>query len=130
MEEWKPPPPGDIKLNFDGSATGSPGQARVQQTYAPPEAEALTLLSGVKLLREQAAGTVYVEGDSYLVINWAKKGKPPWKLKHVFEEIQLILVERNVIWCKIPRSANSLADHLAKDGVSKREMLIGLQWPL
>ncbi|KAG9454361.1 hypothetical protein H6P81_007265 [Aristolochia fimbriata] len=54
------------------------------------EAEAQAMLIGVKLLREHVTEPVYVEGDSKLVIRWAKAGKPPWRLKPIFYELKLV----------------------------------------
>ena len=149
MTEWAPPQAGWLKLNFDGSSWGNPGLAgfggllrtstgQVMKVYSGPagsctsnEAESRALLEGVRLLKDESRTPLVIEGDSALTIAWAKGTcPPPWHLKLLFDEIWDITLEWQVSWSKVPRSANSLADNLAKQGVRRAFTITGTSLPL
>ncbi|KAG9460047.1 hypothetical protein H6P81_004555 [Aristolochia fimbriata] len=148
LEEWKPPPAGHVKLNFDGSSFGNPGQAGIGGVvrdsgghcifvYSGPagccssnEAEAQAMLTGEKLLREHVTEPVYVEGDSKLVIRWAKAGKPPWKLKPIFDELKLV-TQNGILFGTISLDQETLwlipLQKKVSIGICSKQ---GPQWPL
>ncbi|KAG9439310.1 hypothetical protein H6P81_019475 [Aristolochia fimbriata] len=148
MEEWKPSPEGWICLNFDGSSMGNPGQAGIGGTfrdhtgntllaYSGPigqstsnMAEARALLAGIKIYSTNFSGPLRIEGDSALVIGWSTKGSPPWKLRNIFYEITELTAGWQIQWSRIPRSANSLADKLAKEGVTRAALVMGTLIPI
>ncbi|KAG9446752.1 hypothetical protein H6P81_012880 [Aristolochia fimbriata] len=137
MVQWKPPLPPLVKLNFDGSSIRNPGHAgvggvirdsagEILMAYSGPAgvcgsnvAEAKALLTGIKLLKQLQITSVEIEGDSQLVIGWARKpGSAPWAMRSIFDEIHDTVRDWRIAWMATPRSANSLADQLAKVGVS------------
>ena len=146
--EWVPPPRGCLKLNFDGSSKGNPGPAgfggiitgdegQIIMVYSGPmgtttsnEAEVTGLLEGVKMLSTLSTSPLAIEGDSKLTIGWARKAiNIPWKIKHIIDELSEITKDWNITWNSIPRSANHVADHLAK-GVNRSAITIGNSIPL
>ncbi|XP_077215810.1 uncharacterized protein LOC143850444 [Tasmannia lanceolata] len=88
VQRWEAPPEGYLKINFDGSSLGNPGQAGigalarnsarvVSWAFAGPigrsdssEAEVKAAFQGIHRLSRDTFGKVIVEGDSSNVISW------------------------------------------------------------
>ncbi|XP_068667615.1 uncharacterized protein [Aristolochia californica] len=86
MQEWTPPTPGYLKLNFDGSSLSNPGisgyggvisdhSGNQLFTYAGPfgisdstTAELQALVSDLRVFKDRCSGPLQVEGDSKVVI--------------------------------------------------------------
>ncbi|KAG9449628.1 hypothetical protein H6P81_009593 [Aristolochia fimbriata] len=144
----EPPPSGWYALNFDGSSLGNPGPAGIGGTlsdstgqhimfYSGPagiatcnEAESQALLTRLKLFNQLFQGPLQVQGDSALAISWAKGAPPPWKLKRVYDEIHDLMQGQQLDWTHIPRSANSMADRLAREGTQRPNLTSANSLPL
>ncbi|XP_077234220.1 uncharacterized protein LOC143876406 [Tasmannia lanceolata] len=138
---WSPPPPGSLKLNFDGSSIGNPGAAgvgglcrnhkgEVIWAYSGPlgyadssEAEVRAIHSGILSMPRLECDSLIVEGDSVNVISWLSgDASPPWRFVHFFEEIEDRGKGYSMVFQHVRRSANVAADSLAKSGVSRAEL--------
>ncbi|XP_010265249.1 PREDICTED: methionine aminopeptidase 1B, chloroplastic-like isoform X2 [Nelumbo nucifera] len=138
--EWKPPEGNKVKLNFDGSY-GNPGISRIGRVLRNSDrrilgmfsgrignenslkAELLALLQGLKLAKQLGCRHVEVEGDSKVVISWATNSShTPWTFKRMIREVEKIAkkVEAEFKWVR--RSANGLADGLAKQGALRQQL--------
>ncbi|XP_010242179.1 PREDICTED: uncharacterized protein LOC104586589 [Nelumbo nucifera] len=143
--EWKPPGLNKVKLNFDGSSVGIPGLAgiggvirdsssKVLSMHSGPlgegdslKAELLALLKGLKLSKQADLKNLEIEGDSKIVISWTNsRGNAPWIYKHPLREIVSLAKELNASFTWIRRSANGIADSLAKQGVHKQQLFWAL----
>jgi ribonuclease HI len=141
---WKPPPEGSLKLNFDGASKGNPGwtglggvirdsQGNIIRLYTGSlgnstnnAAEFGALETGLEILRREAITNTIVEGDSMLVINTVRKlqngtrmGKiqKHWRLAQSLQRIQEHMqsgIAVELHWVR--RSANGLADRIANEG--------------
>lgn len=127
-----------IELNFDGCSLGNSGQSGVGgvlrnhqgiclHCFSGPlgQSDAITteikaLLIGLRKAHAMAPFHLHVEGDSVLVIGWMNRGGGgPWRLRHFLLENCSVAISMNTLFHWIPREANSLADSLAKSGVSR-----------
>ncbi|KAG9449626.1 hypothetical protein H6P81_009591 [Aristolochia fimbriata] len=132
---WIPPPAGTIKVNFDGSSLGNPGPAgyggvfrksegEILMSFAGPigiedstSAEVYGVLHALRHFQNRFSGPLLIEGDSSNVIGWCKQtSAPPWRFLYIFREISFLTSSFVYEWHCTPRSANSLADSLAKEG--------------
>ncbi|XP_077232486.1 uncharacterized protein LOC143869814 [Tasmannia lanceolata] len=140
-QQWVNPPVGFSKLNFDGSSLGNPGPAGiggvlrnsegdVVQAFSEPigvadstEAEVRAAYQGFLMLGSERVANTIVEGDSVNVIRWLKGSvNPPWRFLRLFDEIKDISVGCSVDFLHVRRSANEIADSLAKVGVVKQSL--------
>lgn len=80
------------------------------------EAEVMRLWRGVKELEQLEAKLIIVEGDSFVVTQWASGSSCPWRLLDKIEEIRMIIKGLDPKISHGPRSANGRADDLAKRG--------------
>ncbi|XP_077252633.1 uncharacterized protein LOC143892045 [Tasmannia lanceolata] len=143
VQRWEAPPEGYLKINFDGSSLGNPGQAGiggfvrssagvVSWAFAGPidrsdssEAEVKAAFQGIKRLSRDMFDKVIVEGDSSNVISWLSgKITPPWRFLSFFEEIADLVLGSSIVFKFARRSANGEADSLARASVHKE----GLEW--
>ena len=85
--KWEPPDSSLVKLNFDGSSRGNPGESSIRvclrnhlgevlSFYAVPispstnnMAEATTLLEGLIQAKRMYFSCLHIDGDSSIVIN-------------------------------------------------------------
>ncbi|XP_068644864.1 uncharacterized protein [Aristolochia californica] len=94
---WKPgpPPPGHFKLNFDGSAIGwlgptdfsgiiHSGDGNLLLSFAGPpgisdstSAEFAGLFDGLSIFQDRFFGSLIIEGDSKVAIDWFATSKAP-----------------------------------------------------
>jgi ribonuclease HI len=153
---WKPPPSGSLKLNFDGAAKGNPGRTglggvirdskgNIIRLYAGSlgnstnnAAEFGALETGLEILSREGMTNAIVEGDSALVINTVRKlqngtrmGKIQrhWRLAHLLQKIQEHLrtgITVELRWVR--RSANGLADRIANEGVDNEGPELDTIW--
>jgi ribonuclease HI len=153
---WKPPPSGSLKLNFDGAAKGNPGRTglggvirdskgNIIRLYAGSlgnstnnAAEFRALETGLEILNREGMTNAIVEGDSALVINTVRKlqngarmGKIQrhWRLAHLLKKIQEHLqtgITVELRWVR--RSANGLADRIENEGVDKEGPELDTIW--
>jgi len=73
------------------------------------------LLKGVRLIKRKDTKDCIVEGDSFIVITWGRRGDCNlWRMHHYIVEIETLLKEMNVELHHVLRSQNSLADKIAK----------------
>ena len=140
--EWICPPLGTFKLNFDGSFVrithqgGIGGVIRnwmgdVVRSYSGPvdaldanEAEVYALLLGCRELAKLGGSYPIIEGDSFSTIQWASgKASYPWRIADWVEEVQDIAKKIGVSFCHILREANSKADGLAREGLSRSSII-------
>ncbi|XP_077232605.1 uncharacterized protein LOC143869951 [Tasmannia lanceolata] len=136
IQPWLPPPEGMIKLNFDGSSLGNPGDAGigglcrdsegdVLWAFSGPigvadsnEAEVRAVHCGIKSLDLSVLDKVIVEGDSSNIILWLlSAASPPWRFLSFFEELDDLVLLSSITFRHVRRSANSEADSLARSGV-------------
>ncbi|XP_077223042.1 uncharacterized protein LOC143856662 [Tasmannia lanceolata] len=140
-QQWVKPPVGFSKLNFDGSSLGNPGPAGIGGVLRNSEGEVVKAFSGplgvadsteaelraayqgfLVLGRERLAHSL-VEGDSVNVIRWLKGSvSPPWRFLRIFDEIKDLSVGCSVDFLHVRRSANDIADRLAKEGVVNQSL--------
>jgi ribonuclease HI len=153
---WKPPPRGSLKLNFDGASKGIPGRTRMgglirdsegniiwlyagslgNSTNNPTEFGALE--TGLEILSHERMTNAIVEGDSTLVINTVKRlqngtrvGKihRHWRLAHSLQKIQEHLQTGTTVELRwVRRSTNGLVDRIANEGVSKEGLELDTIW--
>ena len=84
------------------------------------EAEVLAILEGLRLFARTYIGSLLVESDSSNAITWVSNKKDfPWKFQFHFNEIRELSATLNVSFLHEVRSANSIADALAKQGVER-----------
>ncbi|XP_077249330.1 uncharacterized protein LOC143888817 [Tasmannia lanceolata] len=136
IQSWYPPSDGQMKLNFDGSSLGNPGESgigglcrndkgEVLWAYSGPigvadsnEAEVRAVHSGIKYLDRSAFDKIIVERDSLNVIRWLSgEASPPWRFLPFFEEIEDLVHGSSIVFDHVRRSANAEADSLAMGGV-------------
>lgn len=138
---WKPPLPGGIKVNWDGSinkAARSIGLGCVacdhegnflgaktifkHMVVDPKGVEVMAALNAVQFCNEVGFFNVSLEGDALAVIKEINSG-PPF-LSHIGHFVESIHQEVGLLQSScfnfIPREANSLAHSLAKEAVSSR----------
>lgn len=93
------------------------------------QAKMKALLTGLRIVhsKELMDKTITIEGDSANVIGWMKNGKPgPWRISHLIKEAVFLASSINILFAWIPREANSVANGLAKKGVNKEVLFMGL----
>lgn len=135
-QEWVPPEAGRVKFNVDGSSLGCPGvsgvggilrndKRKVLGCFSKAtgnlwayEAEVQAIYHALLFCQEFRISSVLVESDSSLVVGWVnRKEHRPWKLFHVLECIDRLVVEVNCVGIQhILREGNGMADCLAKRG--------------
>lgn len=134
--KWKPSDSPFIKLNFDGSSRGNPGNSgigislrnqsrEVLAFYAKPipfgtnnMAESTTLLEGLLLAKYLSFSCLHIEGDSSVVINACIHRKIiNWQLECIFQRIwELIYSLESYLLSHVYREGNALVDSLANIG--------------
>lgn len=136
VPNWIPPPPGFLKLNFDGSLRGNSGlcgfgyvirdhQGDIIRVIVGPlghgdstKAEVLSLLHGLRELKRIGVSLGCVEGDSKVVIGWySGLCDGVWKHSHFIQEVKEMVVSFKFSLVHVPRGQNSLAGKLATWGV-------------
>jgi ribonuclease HI len=146
---WKPPPEGSLKLNFNGASKGNPGQigtggvirdgqGKIIRLYTGSPgnstnnaAEFGALETGLQILHREGITNVVVEGDSMLVINTVRKiendtkvGKIQrhWCLAYSLQKIQEHLKTGIIVELRwVRRSANGLADRILMKGLTRKD---------
>lgn len=134
-------------MNFDGSSQGNPSPSGFGGLISDSSggcliafsgplghenaifAELKAALFGLKLIHDKCLNhqTLCVEGDSVIVIGWLKNGKNgSWRLSHLLRDVVFLVSSLNISFKWIPREANSIADGLAKRGVLKQTIFMGL----
>ena len=140
--EWICPPLGTFKLNFDGSFVRSMHQGGiggvirnwmgdVVRSYSGPvdaldanEAEVYALLLGCRELEKLGGAYLIIEGDSFSTIQWASsKASYPWRIAAWVEEVQDSSKKIGASFCHILWEANSMADGLARVGLSRSSII-------
>ena len=140
---WEPPPPGWVKLNFDGAARGNPGIAGIgciihdekgswiakKATPINPTsnnlAELEALHQGIKLCLKFNLFKVCIEGDSQIIVNAIRKRSTPnWVLESQLGVV-LSLIDKLEDYriSHIYREGNQLADQLANCGADGNSIL-------
>lgn len=127
------------KLFFDGAASPNPGRmgagaslvdvngieidciAKNCGTGTNNQAEYLSLVEGIKLVKRNDVSSVLIAGDSQLVINqmtgvWNCNDE---KLKTIKTKATHLLAGCDVEYRWIPRNQNERADELSKQGLEK-----------
>ena len=129
-DRWMPPPPGWIKLNFDGAFRRSTGKASIgglaRGPYGnlllaytcdvgaahPLEAELLALQRGLLHLSHLHASPLLIEGDCLVLLtNIRNSGHLTWDMMPLWRRTMHMLLsfqQWTVQYCK--RSANVVAD--------------------
>ncbi|KAG9442593.1 hypothetical protein H6P81_018447 [Aristolochia fimbriata] len=145
---WIPPPAGTIKVDFDSSSLGNPGPAGyggvfwnsegdILMSYAGPigiedstSAEVHGVLHALRHFQNRFSSPLLIEGDSSNVISWCKQtSAPPWRFLYIFREISFLTSTFVHEWHCTPRSANSLADSLAKEGTQLSAPIVRVSPP-
>jgi len=149
------PPPGFLKLNFDGASGGNPGPAgfgAVLQNHLGKiihildgflgettnnVAELTSLLRGLRIAAHHQHHRLIIEGDSLVIIKLISKilhGIPPWRispswrLSGILEDFgDLTNSNLTLIPSHVKREANKVADHLANIGIEAKEDLLHWQ---
>lgn len=133
MDSWLLPPPGWIKLNFDGTFSSSTGRASIgglvrdpygslifaysceAQAAHPLEAELLALRSILLHLRHLPPSLVMIKGDCLVLISDIRtKSHLTWDMMPLWKKTMNLLTHfqhRTVQFCK--RLANRVANLLA-----------------
>ncbi|XP_077251403.1 uncharacterized protein LOC143890566 [Tasmannia lanceolata] len=141
VHEWAPLDTGFLKLNFDWSSLGNPGPAGIGGVlrndrgeliwaFAGPigvtdstEAEVRAAHQGIKLFVNERLSNVVIEGDSPNVIRWLNgAGSHPWRFDYHFDEMLDWMRSSTFLFRHVRRSANSMADALARDGVTLKDL--------
>lgn len=99
-------------------------------TMGSNEADILSLLYWLRMLKEKRLVEGDVEGDSITVINWGLGfSLGSWHWHHYIMEVRVLVKELKVDLHHIPRVQNSSADKLTKRGAGKSETFIGDTMP-
>lgn len=139
---WSPPPPGVLKLNFDGSSLGNPGPSgfgcvirdsmgeivRVVAgsigTADSTKVELMGLLMGLREVRNLQLHVPLIEGDSSVVVGWCSgRSWGSWKYAQQIHEIRELVVLMHLVLVHIPRTKNGLAGKLEKWGVGQPQIV-------
>jgi len=106
LVRWHPPPPGFVKLNFDGYLVNSSAAGgfivrdwtgkliKAGATYYGDTpilvAEARALRDGLRLMIQAGFNNIVIEGDNMIVIQ-VLKGKilVPWQISNIIEDIRI-----------------------------------------
>ncbi|XP_077249412.1 uncharacterized protein LOC143888916 [Tasmannia lanceolata] len=89
------------------------------------EAEVRAVHQGIKLLVGGRWNNIVVEGDSDSVVRWLSKPLGwPWGFDHLFNEIRDLVGAMEISFRHVKRSANEVADRLARVWVSLEELEI------
>jgi ribonuclease HI len=153
---WKLPPSGSLKLNFDGAVKGNPGRTGLGGVIRDSKgniirlyvgslgnstnnaAEFGALETGLEILSREGMTNAIVEGDSALVINTVRKlqngtriGKIQrhWRLAYLLKKIQEHLrtgITVELRWVR--RSTNGLADRIENEGVENEGPELDTIW--
>jgi ribonuclease HI len=151
---WSPPPPGFVKLNFDGSSKGNPGPASFGAVLRDSAGKILhittgylglntnnatelwSLIKGIKLAINHNIHQLIVEGDSQVTIQLVSKiihgshpskFSPRWRLLRLLEDFRSLLQPNlTLIPSHVKREANKITDSLANEGVDSKEEMIQL----
>ena len=135
---WQPPPSAWIKVNTNGSALGSPGAAGAggifHTTAGFPRgafsfnlgcdfayvAELSAAIYALEIAWNKGWHTLWLECDSIWVVQLlsSKSKTVPWKIKHRWLRCLTYISRMNFKVSHIYREGNSVADSLAKHGVS------------
>jgi len=131
---WRAPPPGFIKLNFDGSLHqhsaaggflirgwgGNLIQAGAAHYGDSPilVAEARALRDGVRTAVEAGFKKVFIEGDNAIVIHSLQgRIKVPWQIEGLIRDVTYYLKQFEAVSIThVFREANMAADWLSKTG--------------
>lgn len=139
---WSPPPFSALKWNTDGSAFGKPGPAGIGGVlrnhrgeflcfFSCPVgsldsnyAEILALSKALHLSTSNESllhTSIIFELDSANTVSWVLNSSTrPWKYSNTFNTIQKLISRLHFpLFVHTPRTANSIADSLAKTGVSR-----------
>ncbi|XP_077231503.1 uncharacterized protein LOC143864464 [Tasmannia lanceolata] len=140
-----PAPAGWFKLDLDASSLGNPGLAgigdencNVIMSYSGPagicdvnKASGPAILFGLHWYEKHNLGPLIMEGDSTNTIVWASnRSGGPWCLSNIIDEIRDLV---RILQPRIShrrRSANTMADELAKSGVDRPQVLLSIHYPL
>lgn len=129
---WQPPSMGQYKLNTDGSSirgnnagggilrdhNGDLIMAFSTKLYpgSSAEAEAYTMLEGLKICHARNQVPHVIESDSfYLIQCMLNKWRTPWKLEYVIRQC-LTMIPLHALICHVHREGNMVADRLANHG--------------
>lgn len=135
---WRSPLCGVLKFNVDGAAKGKPGLTGIVGVLRNYWGEVLYIFSkhvGIKDRNEAGVLAIswklfaffhiffhhflIVESDSANAISWVKSLKGLWKMQFLQNEISHLISDINAMFQYISRSANGIADYLAKQGVNR-----------
>jgi ribonuclease HI len=153
---WKLPPEGSLKLNFDEASKGNPGrtciggairdsQGKIIQLYTRSlgnstnnTAEFGALETGLEILHREGMTNIVVEGYSILVINTVRKLQNDtkvgniqqhWHLAYSPQKIQEHLQTGTIMELRwIRMSTNGLADRISNEGVDKEGSEMDSTW--
>lgn len=137
--KWKCPPPGMIKLNFDGSvklnssasagfilrnSSGTPilASAKSLGKSSIIVAEAMALRAGLQACLFHNHTQIEAEGDSKILIDCInKKIGIPWKIKPIIEDIWSLVpyfssISFHHVWREANFAADAIADSVFDDG--------------
>lgn len=91
------------------------------------DAEVLAILEALKLFSGNYGGALILASDSSNAITWVSNRKAiPWKFQFYFNDTRELSASINVSFHHEVRSANSLADRLAKQGVERLSPWVGV----
>lgn len=142
---WQPPPINWIKINTDGAARGSPGDASCGGVFrnftggiigsfssflgtkTPLEAEIHGVILAVQIAWNQGWHNIWLECDSTLTVSMIKNGKSevPISIKEKWHNTLEKISKMEVIVSHIYREGNEVADKLADHGMRLRD---GFTW--
>lgn len=138
------PPPGWIKINFNGAMKGNPGlrgygglirddmenclivvviPIGVQTNHVM---EAMDLLQTLKIIKKEMAQNVWIEGDSTNILKCINKiTKPSWSIKAIIKEARIIIKSfKKVIISHAYQEVNCTTDELAKFAIKDKDIMI------
>ena len=139
------PPLNVLKFKVDGAARGKPGPAGIGGVLCNSkgevlfmlskhvgvrdsnEAEVLVILEALWCFSRMFRGSLIVESDSSNTIAWVSNRKAnQWKFHFLFNEIRALSSSINVVFRHELRSANHVADALAKQGIDRNSPWEGM----
>lgn len=129
-----------IKFNVDGSSRGNPGVSGIGGTlrdangislgfFSKPLGLSWAYIAEIKAILEAllfCKRHVIVESDSTLAVGWVmNRSNRSWKLFNDLNQIDMLMEEVGCFGVvHIYREANTVVDHLTKNGCDRSEALV------
>ncbi|KAL4187745.1 hypothetical protein AMTRI_Chr09g40520 [Amborella trichopoda] len=113
---WFPPPPGWVKLNFDGSVKEEARVASYGALLQDCSGNIIWSFHGTLQLMKQSFGPSIMEAETPSMSStiWRNPTSSPWQWTHLWDGIDKSLCGKEVSFIHIHRERNGSADAIAR----------------